>query len=338
MSALAAYFDISGVYSLSESDLTFSHFPYVYSKEIFSNYCEGARFNNALLADITGSKLSNFDLLVSGFVEPPVLDQKPALSVDTFKALKALENYYPVFVNSYSVITNDNVVSSLDVGSVARRAHDTHTEESDYYANLSLYPQLVPNDISTQIDLDNNTVVKAKYLLRSFNPATKTPIVFTGGRFSQKSPSTEITYALMLDLIENPGIYNTYIDKRNAYILLSLLKLYQGSKFTLNPLDLIEKVGAVVRTNGAAEVLLNSDYSTKQLVDVPKNSIFVIPLDKKSQAKLTIKNASLGTLEANVSGGTLGIVIDTREVGISILSEMSLVNLCVKQFGEVLRS
>lgn len=330
MPVLAAFFDFSTVSIAIENkdgDIEFFLFPYAYSKELFAGQCTEDEFYSQILASYLASKklkLADFDVAVSGYLQPPFLPFKTALSVSFLELINSFSGSYPVFVNTFSVSTKDVLVCNTDIKS---------NEEGDFYSNLSIYPQLSHRDISFQNDIDCGLV--SQFIDSGGIVASEAPIIFTGSRFAHLGTNKDLNYILSFDMLRIPGFYKLYLDNGNKALLVQLIKLLKKD-FAQDLDSYLEPVGTYISTDGGMECLLNTDIGTGQFFDLQKNTLFILPQDIDTKVKLSVKNTHLGLVEGFVGGGTLGLIFDTRETKKSIFDDVKLLNLCLKQLKEIL--
>jgi len=230
MPIISAYFGVSVIDILFEkSDGTFEFitFPYSYSKAAFGNQCSEEKFNKAVISKLLGAqkiKLSSYDILVSGLLKKPTISSKNiALSKSAIELLPKITDYTPIFLTGFGLFTNEVMGSSFSCN-ISDKDIDELDEnvEADYLANLSIFPQVIPTDLSKRSILDND--ISRWIPSQGIDLDTRTPVVLTGDRFSQPSIHRELDYLVMLDIFKEPGIYDIYLDKSNALILSQLVK------------------------------------------------------------------------------------------------------------------
>lgn len=344
MSALAVYFGSSTTSFLLESNdkLEFSTLPYVYSKELFGSVSSSQKFHTSLIDAFLlskGKKTTDVDILVTGCYEAPSLSIKPAFETDLGTVLNSIQDYWPLAVDNYSIISKKYNFCYAQ-NSVEKKnnlaAQDRNVEEANYYANLSILPQIITSDIATQVDLDRNIALKAIENDLDLKPAQN--ILFTGCRFAQDICSKELTYLLMLDLVRNPGIYPIFLDTRNATILLTLLQLFQPDTQKHDLSKHITYEGILVKAPGPVECTVDAGLGTVQLFEVLDDSVFVLPLIFHGMNKVHLKNPTLGTVEKSYLGGRTGIIFDTRKSTVLLSDNMKSLNKGIKEFSRVINS
>ena len=340
MPLLAVHFDTSVVNFLLKKDkegAEFYTFPYVYSKSTLSNQLSEADFYKKLIDKFLtgrGVKFSACDIVVSGFVNLPKLNFEPKLSVGVNDLIHNSEDMVPIFVDNFSVFTKDTISSSKQFLSDLKLSTENAKDfgEYDYYANLTVYPQTISDDISTQSQLDENIFKQAPSDLKV---ETGRKIIFTGGRFTQYTSNEELSYILMLSLLKGVGAYTVFLDKKNAFSLYQTAKMYDKDLQIILE-DYVESIGTIIKTGGSVECLLKGEVGEGRFFEIEKDKILVIPLDPSSHTTLNVKNNLLGSLEIPVKGGEVGLIFDTRDSNSNIYSNMKMFNECVKQFGDAL--
>jgi hypothetical protein len=157
MPVLAAFIDTQDVNILlyiSETEFYLYKFPYVYSSNIFSSSYSETEFYGAVFDYYCKQhklKLTDCDILVTGFLEPPKLNFNLKMYISLSEVMKGIKGFFPIYVNNYSVISPQAFFCSTDVKGTQLYGDIADPEELNFYANLSLYPQLVANDLATQM-------------------------------------------------------------------------------------------------------------------------------------------------------------------------------------------
>lgn len=338
MALLTAHFDVSGVNFLIKRDkknTEFFNFPYVYSKGTLSNQCNKKQFYSRLIEKVLTDrdiKVSTCDILTCGFSNIPELELKTKYSVELSDLIENTEGFVPVFVNNQSFITK-GVANSQNLNEKEDESLENDFGEYDQIANLEAYPQTIPDDLSSQINVDAKLCENIPKNLR-FESGRK--IVFTGGRFSQGIIDKELNYILILEILRGLGVFDVYLDTSNSFALTRTMQMYDRSLIP-NIQDYFENTGLFVRTGGACECLLSTGLGNDKFIEIEENKVFVLPLNLENSAKLSIKSRELGTIDVHTNGGVVGLVFDTRLAGESIYSDVRLLNDSVKQFEDALK-
>lgn len=331
MPVLAAYIGYSGVsVALEKSDgsFVFQRFPYTYSRELFSSVCDEGEFYKQVLDGIAKenkAKLSDYDILLTGFIEFPMPDLNIKLTADARSLLSQHLEDYPVLVDEGTVLTRDNYLSEVPVNFLLN---------NEFYANLSIYPQLITRDYADQVSLDGLIIEKVRGA--GINLTSEKPILFTGDRFAKHDYEAVFKYSLALDLFNSPGCYYVKIDRSNAYLLTALIKEYNPG-LSVDYSEAVESVGTFVVTPGETEVLVSTALETGQFFDLKSDTVFVLPLDVSVPTKINIKSRSIGNLEGEVTGGKLGVLFDTRVQRHQLISDAKIMNAFMKEIEEALK-
>lgn len=262
MPVLAAYIGYSGVSTAlekSDGSFVFQRFPYSYSHELFSSVCDENIFYKQVLDAIAKenrTKLSDFDVLLTGFIALPMPDLNIKLAADAYSLISKHNEDYPVLVDESTILTRDRFLSEVPVNFLTN---------NEFYANLSIYPQLITRDYEDQVSLDGLIIDKVRRA--NIDPASDKPIVFTGDRFAKRDYEPVFKYSLALDLINSPGCYYVKMDKNNAVLLAALIKEY-NSGLDVDCSEMIEDVGTFVIAPGQTEVLVTTALETSQFFDL----------------------------------------------------------------------
>ena len=102
------------------------------------------------------------------------------------------------------------------------------------------------------------------------------------------------------------------MDLDNIFPVLALLTMHDPKYSSLFLDQKFWTLGTLINSPGMTECLIERESGPSQFVDVKPNELFFIPMEESTTVKLQVKNASLGTQERFVSGGKLGLIIDTR--------------------------
>jgi hypothetical protein len=338
MPVLCSFTDLHTISLLlykSPQEYWFKNYPYVYNKSMFSSSFSEDTFYQSLFSafcaehDVT---LTSCDILLTGFLEAPQLGIPVTLTKSLYEVFSGVKGNYPVLINNTSIFTPDFCLSNSILKPRNKAVDFAEVDEDNFYANLEIYPQITANDISTQVDLDSNIVA----LMDEKSVFSKNmPLVFCGSRFSRMTLYPELDYLLMLGVIRDAGMHEVYQDTMNSLILTTLLGIHDPSAVVAP--DLL-RVATVVSSPGAIECMTKPDEGTSQLVRVEKGKTAVIPVIKGERVGVMIKSHHLGTLERNVIGGGLGLILDARSEKRILARDINIFSSSLKSFkGSLIR-
>ena len=329
---LACYFDTSDIslvlLSLDSNNVEFFNFPYKYSSAAFSNQVSEAGFNKDVIETFLKNKkikTSDVEIITSGFIEVPPVDIETKLSLTLVSIIKEIEGFYPFVVNEFSVLTKDAILS---YEMCTEKNQDIDGGGSNELANLSIYPQIIPVDILTSTELDRGISEKVGSLELGYKPHDI--LSFSGSRFSRTVVYEYLDWILAFDLVRKAGIFEVFLDRKNAIPLFNLIKKYKP-EITLDPKPYLESLGTLINSPGDTECLLTSDVGTNQFFDVKKDGFYAVPILSGTSSSLSIKSRTLGNLNMVISGGRAGLIINT--VSGSLFSNVKVFNDCVKQLS-----
>ena len=343
MPVLSVYIGSSCVNALlyvDDSEYSFLSFPFAYSDALFSNYVSVDEFYKGVLdyfCKQEKAKLSDCDIVLTTDTPHNLSKIGAKMVLGLGEVFTSMSHYFPLMIDSCSIITPRDSLSYVDL----KRANIINSDEvedveMDYYANLALYPQVVPPDMPARMEIDKAISAKTYAYPLTFN--SESPLVFTGPRFMRHFSSgehEELDYMLMLSLLNSAGIYDIYVDRDMSAILLAMLRTYLNSETTAH--DTVKKVGVVIDSNGPIECLVTSEIGTSQLVEIEKNRIFIVPLGEREKAKILVKSSSFGTVEKYVEGGKLGLIFDTREIKADLTSDIKVFDYSMHLFSQALK-
>jgi hypothetical protein len=309
MPILAAYIgahDVTGLIYKSPEEYSFWSYPYVYSPELFSAFTSETAFYKYLFDQMckeSGLKSAECDIIISGFLQPPKLEMGLKMYISMYELVIRCEQYFPIMINNYAIATKDQIFSSKPLEDISS---STDMSEENFYANLSLYPQVVVSDLVSRVDMDS----KLLQSVQNFKLPANKPLVFLGSRFNDLHGISDVNIMLMLQLLQGTGVFEVYIDTNSKTILTNLVRIYLGKDPGIG--DHPEKLATIVSIPGTLECLISSQIGTSQIIDLEKDKIFVLPLPKDERTKILLKAQGMPQTEHIVSGGTSGIIFDTR--------------------------
>ncbi|RJR27289.1 hypothetical protein C4561_02565 [candidate division WWE3 bacterium] len=337
MPVLAAFIDTQNVNILifkSYDEYYLYNFPYVYTKEVFSASYSETEFYRSVFEYYCKQhklKLSDCDVVVSGFLEPPKLELPLKYYVSVFDVIRRISGFYPILVNNYSIFTPQGFYCWNSTDQNMTSGEMIEAEEENFYANMAIYPHLIASDLSTQSDIDQN--IMSLLGGSKLRIPDNMPLTFCGSRFTHENMIPELNYMMILNLIQHEGVFDIRIDKYNSSILFALLNIYD-SNIHLEPVP--EKEGTVISTFNSLECMVKSEIGTSQLVQLEKNRIFVLPVGSNERPEILLKSHNIDTKELKVSGGKVGLIFDTREVRGTQLDDFKVFNSGIKSFSSAL--
>ncbi len=241
-------------------------------------------------------------LLVSSFPSASFDYLNPVLSTTLEKLPINLQNIYPIFVSNFTLITPNGFMSAVDTSSL-------DANEVNSFANLVLYRQIIPNDSFDQYNVDNSIKL---YPVELVLPQPNAPVIFSGDRFSTLLKEESSTYMLCFDLIKTPGIFTLKLDHQNVLPNIALSTAYNKENSRLLEDMELTTLGTLINASGRVECLVESEDGSSVLLQVEENDLFIYPMLNGAQSRVLIKNSTLGTIDTTVSGGRVGLIIDTR--------------------------
>ncbi|MFC1756029.1 hypothetical protein ACFLZK_01435 [Patescibacteria group bacterium] len=307
--------NVNAVYVDDDGNVSSYFLGYGYSKDLYAHFISEQEFYTEIVEHIIGQlKVSREGLKViaTGFPNVPPIGQEYASSVTLDELFKKVDDFEVVSVSNGAVFTQNNYLSFHD---------GTRTKfgsmETNYLLNLSIYNNAFPtrpsdyNLVMSNIwgMLNNNRENTKELMLNS------KPLVFFGDVFYKDLINQDfenIAYLYFISMVVNPGVFSLKIDDSNLLPHYLHLKNYnvEYSKYyeEFEP----EMLGTLVNSPGETSCLVSTELGTSQLMDIKKDRIFFIPVEKGASARLVIKSQELGSVEKTVRGGKLGVIIDTR--------------------------
>lgn len=290
-------------------DYDFRKYPYSYSPELFGHFITGEKFYNGLLSEVCKDwkiNLKDYEV-VAGVVSGCNYLPDCQSAVDVMVKMKDL-NW--ISLNNFWVANPGGLVSYMPVSAETGEFHFMGLDDSDLvdlFSNTSIYPQACMEGF----ELDSLLEIYASRL--EICTEEKRLTLITGERMNTFRKRESESVLLIMDLIKMPGLFDINIDLDNTFPTLALLQSNLESR-TLSQMDMkYTKLTALLNTPGGAEVLVETDVGTSQIVEVEDNEIFLVPLEEGAKARIVLSHSQLGEVESYITGGRLGLVIDARE-------------------------
>lgn len=336
MSTLSIYVGESQISALSfnsQTDFKFGFYPYVFPSELMKNDLNEEKFYAQVLRYLNkafGIPASAGTVLIGtlGGVSTKIKGEVVPIA----EALSTVQNYIWALVESSLVLSGKSWVSFYPTEKDLTFSQPVFV---NYLSNKSLYPQIIPSSPDTFKAVD----ILTKSLVSTTDPieATEQPLIFTGGRFTSLEQNPVETYLLALDLIRSPGIFNVKIDVANKLPVIGILNHHlvsnaseesskkkkeaisflSGDLLSVNSEEIFDEefisLGTVLNAPGGVECLFEVEVGNSQFVELKGDRLFVFPLDKNASARIVADGKSVGHIEKNIRGGSVGLVIDTRD-------------------------
>ncbi|EKD95345.1 MAG: hypothetical protein ACD_24C00511G0002 [uncultured bacterium] len=323
MPVLSVVFGDSSVSFLfldSLTDYKFYNFPYIYSHELFISQCTEGDFYAEMLEIVCKSlnkDLKNYKVILGGYPETPSIHvdhvfEQPISDIINYGAI-----YHAVLINNTSLISPSSCFSAFPTKYSNGYSDDEGYKNAkiNYFANLNAFPMYKPGygeDPTFLIEKDN--------IVRLFDVSPKDPgmekdkfILFSGERFLNLEQNDSKPVLLCLDLIKKPGIFQIKIDKKNIYPTMALAQAYDQTYENLLLDTDFMSLCPLINAPGQSEFLIYSENSESKYMELPPDNILFLPATENVQIMVKIKNTVLGNVEKYIKGGTLGLIVDTRD-------------------------
>lgn len=297
MSILSIYIgdtEISFVASRNNSDVidesNFFKFPYVYAQSLQgSSYSEEKFFKDLinLATKSLGIKLDDCKLRVVTNSEITPL----ALDVSEYFVFynKIPANHYYVTPLRLSYAQTTTSVANMEP------IEDKNMNANREIFNFQDYQDVIKN---------NQTDQNINYMFYQAQAMFKQGVVnFFGDRMSYINIAPHLTSLLIINSISQVGKYVLRIDEHNIFPHF-LHSQEMGYSFT--------NLGTLLNSPGYTEVLVKTSLGTSQLLEILPQKLFILPLKSGDKADILVKSNN-ATQESVVSGGDVGLIIDTRD-------------------------
>jgi hypothetical protein len=282
-------------------------FPYVYSENLFGSSLSEKEYYAGVVDYVTRQmrvSSKKVDTIITGFPKSCELELLASFCAPLSKVLPSVREY------SHIYLTNSVVIKNGTVGYYTFLPDHLSAEENNFYANLDIYPFLVPaND--TEV-LHHDKLSRFISLGIDVDFSSDNPIILTGDRIAE-SDYNDLTNMLALDLIRTPGIFDVRMDNDNLLPHIAMLRTFDSEfKGLADHVD-FKRLGTLLNAGGPVECLYESGAGTSQLIEMSAERLFVLPQNQDTEARIVAKSDKIGHIEKKIKGGELGFVIDTRD-------------------------
>ena len=264
-----------------KNPIVYDSFPYSFSRSLSTSYSKEEYLDEVIAKILSPYKLSKQDVEVENF---------GGLDYILKQMEKAPTDYFPILADHWFI--SSKTLFSYSVPNAAM--------EDLYLRNYNYYPQIKPITQSDLIKVDDYYVTTSK----NFNLDKVTKVLLTGDRFLNifdEGNSLPYIMYFVSNLIHQPGLYEIYIDDKNLFLIDENFSLGSATKFCI-----------LFIQNTDLECLLTTSMNTKQLIDIAKESLFVLPSQEDIDISLLVK-ARLGNTELKMGGVKQGVIFDTRD-------------------------
>ena len=323
MPVLSVVFGDSSVSFLfldSLTDYKFYNFPYIYSHELFISQCTEGNFYAEMLGVVCkalNKDPKNYQIILGGYPETPSMhvdhvSEQPISEIINYGSI-----YHAVILNNTSLISPSSCFSAFP----AKYSNGLSSDEeyknakTNYFANLNAFPMYKPG-----YGVDPTFLIEKDNIVRLFYVSPKNPgmekdkfILFTGERFLNMEDKDSKSVLLCLDLLKKPGIFQIKIDKNNLYPTMALAQAYDQTYENLILETEFMSLCPLINAPGQSELLIYNENNESKYMELPPDTIFFLPASENNQVSIKIKNQMLGNIEKYIKGGTLGLIVDTRD-------------------------
>ena len=286
----------------SAKDIKYYSIPYSYSNN--SSKSDFNQFYKDITAKL-GIPTENSELLITGFLKPPMLDANVKLSLDLTEILDQAH----IYTNYFSVVYNNEVYSWFDISNLnlaEKVDRNSDPLSINFYSNLTEFPFIRSPEESETMLYDGFIRNISPDILKSTNN-----VVICGDRFNLNRFLWPQDYILAFDLIKSTGFFNFKIDYKNCTPLVQLLKKYTFDMYHALEMESFIS-GSILKSPGKTECLLNNETDKPRIVCVDEGSIFIVPVGQNGDTHVVLKSEFMDSFEFVVPESDIGLVIDTR--------------------------
>lgn len=306
---------VSYLYLKKDGSYTWRSFDYTFLSNLYAHFTSEQKFYTDIFNYILKSaKVVKKDLKVvaTGYPTVPSIDYPYELAKD-LEALAGSDSRYEV-INSdqYSFYTQnlDKIHQSSHFSSLVG-------EDKDYLANMYFYNGSLPATLDnlalffSHLEESHKKAVYDVSQIKENRPKLISGDILQAGNKEIKNA----LYIYLISIIKPLGFHSVFIDERDSYYHFLLLKTFSSEFETLYNEYQPEAMGTLLNSPGETSCLFESEVGTKQLVELASNKLFIVPSGVSTNYRVLVKNTVLGDVERQVKGGSIGIMIDTRDKG-----------------------
>ncbi len=191
-------------------------------------------------------------------------------------------------------------------------------ELADHLANSNIYRQRVPE---TEREEQFEHALAREKILALLSSETEDSfqeyydeILLTGAVFSQGA-SLGKSLLIALDTLPLQGATRFVLDNSQILVSLAALNYFRPEfldNFDLSTLLDTQLLGTVITMPGKLAVELDLGLDSNQQIVVPADTILKLFLNKEQSGTLSVSSSQGYTLETEFTGGSLGLIFDTR--------------------------
>lgn len=213
---------------------------------------------------------------------------------------------------------------SFDVGQAARWLpfKITLSEIQNYWDNRQIYANaqpVFPHDFYLEQAIAREQLL---YFAKSQELNLRVPqIILSGGVFSS-TPNPSQALLVFMDTLSFPDSSSGLLmawDRHGLIEPVAALRKYEPQLLSFAQDFLPVGLGSLLRFGQAVQLELDLGLQKPLLTEVAENSLFVLPLSLNQTAKVRVRDKrGKIILESEVSGGELGVVVDSRPFPLSL--------------------
>ena len=304
---------VKGVYADAKGNLSDYTVPYSYSKNLYAHFYSEEDF----YADIAGHIMkqlkvpkTDLQIVATGFPMVPPIGVPYASTALVNELASEFEGYETVCLGDCTVITNETFASfyTLDNSQLGKA-------ERDYLLNIATYRSIQPTSLSEYNLMFSNiwNMLRTSGETKLSDPASGKELLFHGELFDDMTPEKQkLAFLYIISLVVEPGIKVINVDMGNLLPHIVHIHKQEPSLVKMPESLQILRLGTLVNSPGNTAVLLETDLGTSQLLEIEAGKMVFVPLDMETNARMVLKNHNHGDVEHTVTGGELGLIIDTR--------------------------
>lgn len=242
-------------------------------------------------------------------------ENSPYQTLSSSKVLSSWE--VPVLDCGYQFVRfKDRIsVQSLDESQVLRWLpfKATLAEIENYINNRKIYSNVLPifpRDLYIEQAMARESIIQ---FLKSQSISDNFGEIVISGSIFGTSPFPSQSLLILLDSLNFGNKLDVYLDHQSAIVALGLLKLVAPEIYGHVPNSLRPSfLGSVLRFKGDVSVTIDLGLEKPSQVRVGSGSLFLFPLRVGEKASVKVLEAGNKAQEYELSGGSLGFVIDCR--------------------------
>ncbi|OGC46297.1 hypothetical protein A2V49_00330 [candidate division WWE3 bacterium RBG_19FT_COMBO_34_6] len=302
--------NFSALYLDENNNQTYWTYRYTYLKALYSHFYTRDQFYTDifnLFLKTNKIKTGSVAVIATGYDLPITIGSDITFSLPINEILSKIDNFNCIYIDKDKIITRNSVSdNNVDLNSILS------SRERNFMANYEFYKNISPTNLSQFEAILSNiyNVISFQNVLLGLPPNKR--LLFISDLFNEKKHEyLSLSYFYLLSMITGKGVTKISLDESDKIIHLNLMRAYKSEYASIAESYMPSDLGTLINYPSEVSCLIKNEMSSPQLVDIKLGQIFFLPVDESAYLTINLKSGS-DLLEQKVSGGKIGIIIDTR--------------------------